>query len=848
MTYSLLASPITLFHLPIIISLFTPTTGFVWKDTFCGMFDAQRQRKRQNLLQSRSFLLSPGSSYRVNIRVNTKATRTSGTELFASSSEQFSIPLETRGKVNEIDFCMAPSDVSLSRSYGIYRSKQEKMVNDEGSRENISDDKPDQVQQQPRVKSLTRALNNASNRAVRRILLSRSWPSAEALNMSLRLILATGNNQKKKDGDSEDGDSIDVSVNTSGNLKDGYLQSVYDSKCPVPRPILNIIMKKGQGDVGGGKGDIIGGVKGDDNNDPNVNKPSITNERTSAVGDLSRDANSSSKRGRTDEEWVCDQMTSFRESYGKLSGYRFADAYIECILSLATTGVESFRISDVLEDEVYDDSYRRVIAVLKSVGVVFEEMPTLNEGDQPRMKIASKLVDQDICLSVLDKFSITNKKNMLESAFTKATSSISIEVADEEKEVEKAIDREEQAEIIDNGEVLKTTEKDLDSVDSSNIYKKSRNGINTLVAWLTLSKSKGESNSKKEDQYPLSTTQSFRKEKEEGMAEKNNENKEEEIKDNESETIGREIKPEDLGGVLLSAGEPTMTRQLNVLSNIIKRSLLFGGDQELLVLFETLEADKPAFIQRWYPDTGGILKDDDLNLETRPGVQYFNCLVKLLKNCYEYGIITELNPPYTLTQSYVNSFDRLTAILVQFGSGYVKPINTKKILSVIPKTPTDEFQRFSQWESELRQTKPDVTDYPTELVGSWQVKDEIGGKIIGTSSVVFNAGGDVYVEPPMMGLRWRLDPGPTHLDTCTFQVLSNDGEILQYRGFMDRGARLESRFSKRSIKIRGAVTFQMRDGETSLMGENYRKDMLPINTEIGTTRFAMSKVFDLNEK
>ena len=139
-----------------------------------------------------------------------------------------------------------------------------------------------------------------------------------------------------------------------------------------------------------------------------------------------------------------------------------------------------------------------MIAVLKSVGVVFEEMPTLNEGDQPRMKIASKLVDQDICLSVLDKFSITNKKNMLESAFTKATSSISIEVADEEKEVEKAIDREEQAEIIDNGEVMKTTEKDLDSVDSSNIYKKSRNGINTLVAWLTLSKSKGGNNSKKE--------------------------------------------------------------------------------------------------------------------------------------------------------------------------------------------------------------------------------------------------------------------------------------------------------------------------------------------------------------
>lgn len=33
----------------------------------------------------------------------------------------------------------------------------------------------------------------------------------------------------------------------------------------------------------------------------------------------------------------------------------------------------------------------------------------------------------------------------------------------------------------------------------------------------------------------------------------------------------------------------------------------------------------------------------------------------------------------------------------------------------------------------------------------------------------------------MQGLRWRLDPGPTHLDTCTFQVLSDDGAILQYK-------------------------------------------------------------------
>ncbi len=80
------------------------------------------------------------------------------------------------------------------------------------------------------------------------------------------------------------------------------------------------------------------------------------------------------------------------------------------------------------------------------------------------------------------------------------------------------------------------------------------------------------------------------------------------------------ITPDYLGGVLLSAEEPTMTRQLNVLSNIRRRALIFGGDQELLLLAETLDADKPAFIQRWYKNNP--TEDSDVRNETRPGVQY----------------------------------------------------------------------------------------------------------------------------------------------------------------------------------------------------------------------------------
>ena len=57
-------------------------------------------------------------------------------------------------------------------------------------------------------------------------------------------------------------------------------------------------------------------------------------------------------------------------------------------------------------------------------------------------------------------------------------------------------------------------------------------------------------------------------------------------------------------------------------------------------------------------------------------------------------------------------------------------------------------------------------------------------------------------------LWWSLDAGPTHLDKVIFQVVSsNDGATMQCKGFIDTCARLESRHSKRSITMRGAVSF-----------------------------------------
>ena len=484
---------------------------------------------------------------------------------------------------------------------------------------------------------------------------------------------------------------------------------------------------------------------------------------------------------------------------------------------------------------VYDDSYRRLIAVLRTAGAVFEgEVDAENGNQEPRMKIARKLKDKDICLSMLDKISIRNGK--LVNVSDEAINNTKDSALENSLKMVEPIEVEKEAPVEEKSVLKEVTEIEKENLEQNEALKAEKKR-----------KKKGSTNLKNKFLFFMKKIEEDEEETKEievveEIVDIAQFKKEEEIQEIETQ----QIDPEDLGAVLLSAEEPTMTRQLNALSNIVKRALLFGGDQELLVLSETLEADKPAFIQRWYPDSNGVFDSKDLKSETRSGVQFFNCLVQLLKDSYTYGVVTDLDPPFPLSPSYENSYERLTAVLVELGSGYIKPINTKKKV-ILPKTPKEELIRFSQWEVALRQTKPDVSDYPSDLVGTWQVKDEIGGKIIGTSTVVFKSEGEISVNPPLRGLRWRLDPGPTHLDTCTFQVLNEDGAVIQYKGFIDRGARLESRFSKRSIKIRGAVTFQMRDGDTALLGEEYKRDMLPIQTMTGTTRFVMSKVFDLND-
>ena len=143
-----------------------------------------------------------------------------------------------RGRVNEIDFCMAPSDISLSRYYN------NNIDNDKKTSANLSSDgisKDDNFQSI----SLTRALNNASNRAIRRILLSRSWPSAEALNLSLRQYLSEFSKVEEEMNETSKNSDENANANANANISSDDVDTI---KCPVPRPILNIIMRR-RGDM-----------------------------------------------------------------------------------------------------------------------------------------------------------------------------------------------------------------------------------------------------------------------------------------------------------------------------------------------------------------------------------------------------------------------------------------------------------------------------------------------------------------------------------------------------------------------------------------------------------------------
>ena len=489
-------------------------------------------------------------------------------------------------------------------------------------------------------------------------------------------------------------------------------------KCPVPRPILNILMNR--------------------RGEPGTSDPAEPAAQTLLI-------TSSEERER---QWVATQISVFRDSYGNVPGYDLAEAYLESVLSLATSGRESERVSEVLNGGTYAEPYGRVLSAIRSVGAVLEEAAEGGGGGREvggivspsspttRRQIAKKLIDQDFCLSMLDKIALANEmKNIAagdadtddddaanplvvpyDAASDPDSRSVPFGEFRGKYEAEAVAMVTAKRKLRDEGERSSNDVKAAKTKESEEASKGDAPRAKGKRRWFAFW-SRG---SRKSHDPEDSASASGGIIVDDAPSSVNGDDDE----PSPPSTPAITIDPDDLGGVLLSAEEPSMTRQLNVLSNICQRTLIFGGDQELLLLAETLDADKPAFIQRWYNKNDAAGDGGDVRAETRPGVQYLNSLIRLLQDCYTKGAILDVTPTLPLTAGYQNAYGRLTASLIELGSGYIRPSSssslsmftaaTEKYLTSVapPKTPREELGRLAKWESALR--KNSENPYPDE--------------------------------------------------------------------------------------------------------------------------------------
>jgi len=140
---------------------------------------------------------------------------------------------------------------------------------------------------------------------------------------------------------------------------------------------------------------------------------------------------------------------------------------------------------------------------------------------------------------------------------------------------------------------------------------------------------------------------------------------------------------------------------------------------------------------------------------------------------------------------------------------------------------------FIEWEMRLRRDL--VTSrakdseralHPKDFAGTWQivfvsetpddslpldsaVASEDGVAI----EVAFLPDGRVLPTAKNKPTTWRVRPGPAHLDTCEFSVDLADRSV-SFCGYVDRGQRIESRFSKRPIKVSG-FAYEQKDQQAA---------------------------------
>ena len=239
--------------------------------------------------------------------------------------------------------------------------------------------------------------------------------------------------------------------------------------------------------------------------------------------------------------------------------------------------------------------------------------------------------------------------------------------------------------------------------------------------------------------------------------------------------------------------QSTKTKVLNLLSNRVARTMLYGDEEDIGKLTKELESGQQGFLDKWVQGH----KDSDEAL-------YYSSLMAQLTGGLE-------APVPTMRGGYGNAYQRLMAMLVQELGSRSAPVDGEL------------FDSFVRWETNLRKNlTQDMWDpHPKELTGQWTLFEQ-------SSSNNYKASGLSPVENPKIGFRrdgtlrlpidfgldgtWEFEPGPTHLDTIRFEIrmATPDSRVLEYTGYVDRGQRIETRFSKRPIKMNGRMIVKIR--------------------------------------
>jgi hypothetical protein len=265
--------------------------------------------------------------------------------------------------------------------------------------------------------------------------------------------------------------------------------------------------------------------------------------------------------------------------------------------------------------------------------------------------------------------------------------------------------------------------------------------------------------------------------------------------------------------------------------------MLYGDEDDVAKLTTELTTGKGSFVDEWLggEEEGGKCDES----------VYYDSLIAHLTG----GL--EAPAPAAMGGGYSNAYQRFMTLLVQ-------ELGTRSA-SVDP----EMFDSFVRWESTLRKNlTQDMWDpHPKELTGQWTLMDSgpypgsataaassagSGGKDKAksqrTANLVFRRDGTLRV-PPELGLdgSWSFEPGPTHLDTIRFELRlgTPDNRVLAYTGYVDRGQRIETRFSKRPIKMKGRVVLRVRGeprSSSKFTMQLCKKNMLLENLVVGSTR------------